>query len=282
MKLSIITINYNDAVGLRKTIDSVLGQTYQEFQYIVIDGNSTDGSKEVLEQYNSKIDVVVSEPDSGIYNAMNKGASYAIGEYLMFLNSGDSLYDSGVVYKLFHDYQFSEDIVSSAVCNYSDTDNDAYLKFPPEKISLYTFFCGSLPHPSSLIKRELFERIGGYIEEYKIISDWCFFVDALLIHNCTYRTTPLVMVRFNRNGISSVSGHTEFGASRRFLRNRFGRIVDDYLPASDEALSNFMYWVATQKGFRKKILMLPFKVCNRFFNLRNRLKRRMGIRRIDA
>ena len=91
MKLSIITINYNNASGLRKTIESVVNQTSLEFEYIVIDGASTDGSIEIIKEFKDKITFWVSEPDTGIYNAMNKGIHSAKGKYCQFLNSGDSL-----------------------------------------------------------------------------------------------------------------------------------------------------------------------------------------------
>jgi len=95
--LSIITVNLNDVEGLKKTMTSVLEQTWQEFEYIVIDGGSTDGSKEYIESFSDKISVWVSEPDAGIYNGMNKGIKVANGEYLLFLNSGDHLFDNRVL-----------------------------------------------------------------------------------------------------------------------------------------------------------------------------------------
>ena len=100
-QLSIITINYNNLAGLQKTFESVFNQTFQDFEYIVIDGGSTDGSKELIEQYHDKIDYWVSEPDSGIYNAMNKGIVRANGEYLQFLNSGDSLLGENILKNVF-------------------------------------------------------------------------------------------------------------------------------------------------------------------------------------
>ena len=93
MKLSIITVNLNNRDGLQKTIDSVICQTFRDFEWIVIDGGSTDGSKELIEQYADHFAYWVSEPDKGIYNAMNKGIKVAKGEYLQFLNSGDSLWN---------------------------------------------------------------------------------------------------------------------------------------------------------------------------------------------
>ena len=97
MLLSIITINYNDKEGLARTMNSVLSQTYTDFEYIVIDGGSNDGSKTIIEQHQDQLGYWVSEPDSGIYNAMNKGIAKANGEYILFLNSGDVLIDDTII-----------------------------------------------------------------------------------------------------------------------------------------------------------------------------------------
>lgn len=278
-KLSIITINYNDVDGLESTIKSVLTQTFKDYQYIVIDGNSNDGSKEILNKYKDSIDVAISEPDKGIYNAMNKGASYASGEYLLFLNSGDTLFDNSVLERLFK-IPFNEDIVSSRVFNYSL--KDAYIKIPPEKISLFTFTGGSLPHPSSLIKRSLFFMVGGYIEDYKIISDWCFFIDSTIKHNCSYRVTPIILAKFNRFGISSNNSSIAQKESIDFLDKKYGRIMQDYLPAQEESMMNCVYWIHSLPEIYKKILIFPFKVINHFLSLRNRLNRRMGMHKVKG
>lgn len=274
MKLSIITINYNDAKGLRATIESVLAQSYRNFEYIVIDGGSNDGSRDIIELYKSKIDFSVSEKDKGIYNAMNKGANVAKGEYLLFLNSGDTLYSADTLSNLMLD-TFHDDIVCGRVLNYSDTDS--YLKIPPENVSLFTFVGGSLPHPSSFIKRDVFEKIGGYHENYKIISDWCFFVEALIRDRCSYSTIPNIITRFNRFGISSTAGQLEEPLKKDFLDHLFGPIMRDYIPVKDEALSNCVFWISSRHGTWGNIQRLPFKIFNRLLRLRNRLSRRMGV-----
>lgn len=274
MKLSIITINYNDFSGLEKTIKSVIAQTFKDFQYIVIDGGSTDGSKEILEKYRNFLDIAVSEKDNGIYNAMNKGAAYATGEYLLFLNSGDELFDETTLENVCKK-EISADIVCGRVLNYSE--KDSYIKIPPKVVTLYTFIGGSLPHPSAFIKRSLFQKVGGYSEAYRIISDWCFFVEATLIERCSYSTIADIITRFNRFGLSSTAGHTEEMAKMPFLKNLFGDIICDYLPVKDEAISNYSFWVSQQKGFIGILVRLPFKILNRVLGLRNRLSRRMGL-----
>jgi len=115
MKLSIITVNLNNKSGLQKTIDSVISQTYKDFEWIIIDGGSTDGSKELIEQYSQYITYWISEPDKGIYNAMNKGIVQAKGEYLQFLNSGDALYDKYVLDKILKATNITSDIITGSI-----------------------------------------------------------------------------------------------------------------------------------------------------------------------
>jgi glycosyltransferase involved in cell wall biosynthesis len=273
MKLSIITINYNDCSGLEKTIQSVLGQTRSDFQYIVIDGNSTDGSAQLLEKYKNVIDVGISEKDTGIYNAMNKGAKFAEGEYLLFLNSGDELFDNNVIENVYSELK-DYDIISGCTIDYSDTES--FLHVQPEHVSLYTFVGGSLSHPSSFIKRELFEKIGGYHEEYRIVSDWCFFIEAIILSKCTYRAIKNIIVRFNCFGISSAAGDVQDKERENYLNKYFGsRILDDYLPIEDEAVANTMYWISKQTGSFGVMLRFPFKVINRILKLRFRLGMRV-------
>lgn len=271
MKLSIITINFNDAQGLEKTIQSVINQTYKDFEYIVVDGASKDGSVDVIKKYSDKLTHWVSEPDTGIYNAMNKGTRMASGEYCLYLNSGDFLASNDVLEKAFN-YNFTEDIVSCICLDYDEKRE--WLKVPPKKISLFTFTCGSLPHPTSFIKRELLNSLGGYNEQYRIISDWCFFLDAMIIHNSSYKTLDIVLTKFNCFGISSSNNEKE--KQKEYIKDKFPRIIEDYSPYEDEAVYNVLTWAHNNK-FIRNILVFPFKVINRIFKLRNRLSHRMGI-----
>lgn len=277
MKLSIITINYNNKEGLEKTILSVIKQENFVYQYIVIDGNSSDGSKDILDKYKKNIDVLVSEPDSGIYNAMNKGAKSAEGEYLLFLNSGDTLYSNDVLESLFKTNP-DEDIVS---CNlYVYSDKYAGLQMPPQNISLYTFTGGSLPHPSTIIKNSIFKKVGGYKENYRIISDWCFFVDALIINNCSYKTIPIILSSFNCFGISSTSLNKETKLQEEYLYLKFPRVMSDYQSVKDEAINNVTFWICNLSGIWKTLLSIPFKIINNILNLRNKLGKRIGVLKV--
>ena len=197
MKLSIITINYNNRDGLRKTIESVVNQTWQEFEYIIIDGGSTDGSVEVIKEFADRIDYWVSEPDKGIYNAMNKGVSVAKGEYCQFLNSGDALSDANVVKYIVRELE--DKAIYFAKTRFIDTLG--VIK-APQQITMRTLYKRSLPHPSSYIQRQLLLKF-PYDETLRIVSDWKFWIQAIILENCSYDILDLIAVDFDTNGISA-------------------------------------------------------------------------------
>lgn len=198
-KLSIISINLNNSEGLEKTIRSVIRQTNSDFEYIVIDGNSKDGSLNVIKNFDNQITYWVSEPDSGIYNAMNKGISKSTGRYCLFLNSGDWLADENVISDFFLE-DFEEDIVSGNIIR----SNNYEVRKPPSMDLLdFSLFCeGSLPHQATFIKRELFDIYGFYKENHRIVSDWEFFLKCLVINNCSYVHFDRNIAFFDINGIS--------------------------------------------------------------------------------
>ena len=210
MKLSIITVNLNNAEGLRKTIESVVSQTFTDFEYIVIDGGSTDGSIEIIKQYTDKITYWVSEPDKGIYNAMNKGILRAKGEYCLFLNSGDYLYSDTVLSDVFS-YDLKEDIIIGRLLLSSDNTTElgggrtyACLQ-KGQALTLYNIYWGSINHQSSFIKRNLFHQYGLYDENYKIISDWIFFLKTIGMNGIQVKFIDMIIVYFDVTGIGSVN-----------------------------------------------------------------------------
>jgi glycosyltransferase involved in cell wall biosynthesis len=199
-KLSIITINYNNLEGLIRTIESVVNQTFQEFEYTVIDGGSIDGSAEYIKSQSEKIDYWISEPDNGIYNAMNKGIVKAKGEFLLFLNSGDVFDNFDVLLNL-----SKENLTGNIICGnlYKVGKKNEKLLIPPKDISLIYLFEYGLPHPSMLIARSLFEQYGLYREDYSIISDWCFYFNLQHMKVLNYQKLELNVSKFNTEGISS-------------------------------------------------------------------------------
>lgn len=278
MKLSIITINRNNASGLLRTIESVVSQTWKDFEYIVIDGASSDESVDVIKRYESSITTWLSEADTGIYNAMNKGIRRASGEYCLFLNSGDFLVDEQALERVFS-HDFSADIALFSLIN---TDREkSYCRRPPSKITLYTFLQGDLSHPSSFIRRSLFLSIGYYNEKYRIISDWCFFVDALILHNVSYARFDDVVSVFDRSGVSiSTNGGDIISEEKRdYLIRRFPRVWEDYnIP---EYCSNSIFYLCKDAPIVLRFLFLfPLRILNRLLKLRNRLGRKLSVEKI--
>ena len=202
MKLSIITINYNNCDGLRKTIESVIAQTTRDFEYIVIDGGSTDGSVDVIKEYADYIDYWVSEPDKGIYNAMNKGVAVAHGDYCQFLNSGDWLYDNTVT-ETFLNLAKHTDIILGKTAHIK-RNNIQVRRSVTDSISFFDLYKGAINHQSSYIKTILCREY-PYDENYRICSDWKFFIDTLIRHNCTFSTIDNIVAYFDMEGISSTN-----------------------------------------------------------------------------
>ena len=225
MKYSIITINFNNCEGLRKTIKTVVTQTYNNYEFIIIDGGSTDDSLEVIKEYSDRIIYWVSEPDKGIYNAMNKGVAQAHGDYCIFMNSGDCFYNAKVL-ELFSSYNMIEDIVVGKLVS---SGNGNVLFAPPQRgISMYYLYSGTIPHQSSFIKTELL-RLFPYDENLKIVSDWKFFVQTVVMHNCTVRYIDEFVAIFDTDGISTSNPDKMWKEKERVLTSMFPeRILLDY------------------------------------------------------
>ncbi|WP_440054145.1 glycosyltransferase family 2 protein [Pseudoalteromonas sp. T1lg65] len=205
MKVSIITVCYNSAKTIEDTVKSVLSQDYQEIEYIVIDGGSSDGTLGIIDKYRERIATIVSEPDKGIYDAMNKGVKKSTGDIVGILNSDD--------------FYESEDVISKTVCHFdSETDvvfgdlifvkSDNLEKvtrfyslpnFKPWKLR----FGWMPPHPATFIKKSVYDRCGLYKINYKISADYEVFVRFLLIHKVSYKHISKILVRMRDGGVST-------------------------------------------------------------------------------
>lgn len=224
MKLSIITINYNNRDGLKKTIESVIHQTWTDYEYIIIDGGSTDGSRELIEQYQSHLSYWCSEPDKGIYNAMNKGIAKAKGEYLNFMNSGDCFYDGTVLEKIFHEGH-NADIISGKV------ENQQYgnLLHPYEDSVLMQIYLDTLNHQGTFIRRQLLLR-RPYDESLKIVSDWKFWLEAVLYEGANVVYSDVLVAKMDSTGISMDSAliKEERKLCIEQLPPHLTQVLDDY------------------------------------------------------
>lgn len=224
MKISVITINLNDKAGLQQTIESIICQTFSDYELIVIDGNSTDGSIDIIRQYEDKICYWVSEPDKGIYNAMNKGIEQAKGEYFYFLNSGDRLISKDVFANI-----FSSNTDCSFICGNFTTELHGILKKEePYKgrnwqFSLFDIYSGDLCHQAFFIKAGNFEKYGLYDEDLKITADWKLFFLAIGVHHEPVLYKDVDIVIYNMEGLSSTIGGRVIYAERK-------QVIYDVLP----------------------------------------------------
>lgn len=220
---TIITINYNNKEGLRKTIESVVNQSYQDFEYIVIDGGSTDGSREVIEEYAEHIDYWVSEPDMGIYNAMNKGIRVAHGDYLNFMNSGDYFYDENVLSNTLP--HLNADIVTGKSINEDFSARPFHVSANPTMIQFYK---NTVDHQASFIAKELFES-SLYDENYKIVSDWKFYIEKIIFQNCSFSLIPVTVAIFQNGGVSEVQKELNDAERKDVLDKLFPpRVIKDF------------------------------------------------------
>lgn len=199
--LSIITINYNNAKGLQKTIDSVVNQTFQDFDYVVIDGGSTDESISVAKTY-SRINHITSEQDEGVFDAQNKGIDVSKGDYLLFLNSGDVLLHNDVLQqvvnlKLEADFWYGDLIFDFG------KEKQKLMKLPHKLTRVY-LFQGNIWHPATFIKRKLFDQYGKYNLAYKIAADYDFFFKTIAINNVSAAQIPFPVSLYDTGGISSM------------------------------------------------------------------------------
>lgn len=215
MRISIITINLNNKQGLERTINSVLSQTFfDKIDYIIIDGGSTDGSKELIEQHKDKLYYWCSEHDNGIFNAMNKGIDKANGEYLLFLNSGDFLHSKDTIEKIYDqldcDIVYGNEIMfrmNSSMVNYSSNvfSNEFESKYP-DVLDERFFKISALPHQSTFIRTSL-HRQRKYDETCVIAGDWKFTREAIMKYGVTYKHVPMIISHYGLDGISSKQFH---------------------------------------------------------------------------
>ena len=230
MKLSIITINRNNAVGLEKTIKSVASQTYKEFEYIVIDGASTDGSVEVIKSHESEFAHLkwVSEPDKGIYNAMNKGLRMASGDYIQILNSADSLASEDVIERMISALEQLNSpsiLYGNMVKCFPDGHRVVDKSFAGHEITMLGMYNGTLNHDPTYIRRDLFEKYGYYDENLRIVSDWKWYLQAIVLGGEKPKYVDLDVTLFDMTGIS------ENANSKAMIRKERQGVLEELIPS---------------------------------------------------
>ena len=197
MKISIVTIVRNNAAQIAETMDSVLNQNYPDLEYIVVDGGSTDGTVEIVESYRDRLSGFVSEPDKGIYDAMNKGIARATGDVIGLLNSGDSYLPGALalVEKSFHGHDLGNSIFWGDVIY----EKQGRIKgFRPGNLLRGAF----APHPSMFTPRRVYERIGVYDASFRLLGDYDFMYRAVNVHHLDVIYVPEVVAFYREGGFS--------------------------------------------------------------------------------
>lgn len=230
MQLSIITINRNNAAGLEKTMLSVASQTFREFEYIVIDGASTDGSVEVIKRLSPQFAHLkwVSEPDKGIYNAMNKGIRMASGDYIQILNSADALAANDVTGKMLaalEQLDYPTILYGNMIKCFPDGRKIVDRCFAGQEITMLGMFTGTLNHDPAYIRRDLFGKYGYYDETLKIVSDWKWYLQAIVLGREQPLYVDLDVTLFDMTGIS------ENANSKVMICEERRQVLDELVPS---------------------------------------------------
>ena len=206
MKISIITVVWNNKNSIKNAIDSVLNQTYKNIEYIIIDGVSTDGTIEIVRSYGDKVSKFLSEPDSGLYDAMNKGIFLATGDVVGILNSDDFYIDDQVIQRVvkefevkdvdsvYADLEFVKPVNLDKTVRYYDSS-----KFNPSK-----FAYGWMPaHPTFFVKKDIYKKYGVFRADLKIAADFDILARFLFTHKISYSYMQEVLVKMRLGGVST-------------------------------------------------------------------------------
>lgn len=230
MKLSIITINRNNASGLEKTIRSVASQINKGFEYIIVDGASTDDSVEVIKENEKEFACLkwVSEPDKGIYNAMNKGLRMASGEYVQILNSADCLAADDIVERMLDELEKQGNpsiLYGNMVKCFPDGRKKVDKCFAGQEITMLGMYTGTLNHDPAYVRRDLFDKYGFYDENLKIVSDWKWYLQAIILGDEKPKYADLDVTLFDMAGIS------ENADSKQMIQKERQMVLEELIPS---------------------------------------------------
>ncbi len=224
-KLSIITINYNNLKGLRKTRGSILSQSFSNYEWIVVDGGSDDGGKDFILEHQKEMAWWCSERDEGIYNAQNKGIARATGEYLLFLNAGDTLLADDTLEQVFACASDADvvygDWIEQKKCGQKKVCT------APESIDYYLFAMRPICHQAAFIRTSLLKQ-SPYDETYRICSDWAKWVD-LSRQGCKFQHIPIAVCLYVRDGISYHAVRQKEEEHKRILSEFYPKELADVL-----------------------------------------------------
>lgn len=254
MKISIITIGLNNKNEYEKTLSSIVAQTNNDYELIVVDGSSTDGSLDTIKSFSSHISHLISEKDSGIYNAMNKGIKKASGDYCLFLNSGDTFHDTNVLQRV-HNELSDADFYSGHIQRFNAKKR--WVNKAPKHITAYYLIQKALHHPATFIRTQLLKE-RPYDENYKIVADWEEMVYELLLRNRSYQQLDFIISDFNTEGISSNPNYKNLLAKERsqVLRELFTPRIVEALSGTNKFERRILYALSKENKWKRNIKIL--------------------------
>lgn len=224
LKITIITVCYNSAATIRETIESVLSQDYTNIEYVVIDGGSTDGTLDIINSYSDKISIIISEPDQGMYDAMNKGVLNSKGDVIGILNSDDIFYSNATISKIATCF-LSNNIIDAVFTGVGFSKSSEMTDSPQRLILSKNFKSWMLrlgwmpPHPGMFLKRQVYKMAGGYKLTFKIAADYEFMVRIILKNKISYLATDFITVIMRIGGISTRGLKSTHVISKEIVRS---------------------------------------------------------------
>jgi len=260
-KLSIITVNFNNKGGLIDTAKSVVAQTWTDYEWIIIDGGSTDGSVDVIKEYAGKTDKLVywcSEPDGGIYQGMNKGIEKASGEYCWFLNSGDYAYKDTTLEEIFAN-EFDEDIVYGNMMMEKENGSYKFRKFPHRLPTSYFLSHYALHHQGMFTRTGLLNAKNKYKTDYKIVSDWIFCTEAICKEKASYTYIPSIFAISQNGGITNKK---EFWYS---LQKERKKLINELFSRKERFFCFFSVASFRIASWKRRIKFNYYKIIHRIF-----------------
>lgn len=232
-KITIVTVCYNVENEIKDTILSTLNQTYDNIEYLIIDGGSKDktvaNAKKVIEQYPTRIVKLSSEPDNGIYDAMNKGIKRSTGEWLLFMNAGDKFLSDNTLEEFSRFLSPEIDILRGNILRIYDKFKAKSQGITVQNPTLMDMISGGFHHQACLIRRKLFLDYGLYSTEYKLCSDWIFFFNCIVLHHVKSKYVDYTVTAFRMDGASSNNTRKYESESKAYLVSLYGEEIVDCL-----------------------------------------------------
>ena len=277
LKISVVTVCYNAVSVLERTIKSVIAQSFPNIEYIIIDGGSTDGTIDVIKKYEDKISFWISEPDGGIYDAMNKGIKNANGDWIIFMNAGDLFYERDTLSKMSVHLNDAIDILRGNIIRVYDRFKVKSCGVVVQNPGIMDMIHNTFHHQACLIRKALFEQYGLYDTEYRLCADWKFFFDCVVLHHVKSCYVDITVASFRMDGASSVNTKKCAEEHSMYLQRVYGEELSSLL--EELALYRKYYVSRLCCSFRRRLIEnLSPKYYGRILNMKRICCSMLGLR----